>query len=67
MKALITQCQSQGPDLQVIGLDRLVFELNSKYQTLALNHLGIELDTGQILPVDVFNERPRCKRRGRSF
>ncbi len=53
-KALITQCQSQGPDLQVIGLDRLVLDLNSKYQILALDHLGIELDTGQILPADVF-------------
>ena len=54
MKALITKCHSRGPDLQVIGLDRLVFDLNSKYQILALKHLGIELDTGQILPLDVF-------------
>jgi hypothetical protein len=53
-KALITECQNRGTDLQVVGLDRLVLDLNSKYQILALHHLGIELDTGQILPLDDF-------------
>lgn len=55
--SLANICGSQGVTLSVFGLDHLALDLNSKHRYLAKEHLGIELDTGQILqPTDFVEE-----------
>ena len=46
--------QEAGVKLDVVGLQDLSYELATTYPGLARDHLGIEVDTGQILPPDEF-------------
>lgn len=46
--------QEAGVKLDLVGLQDLSYDLLSTYPGLARDHLGIEVDTGQILPPDEF-------------
>lgn len=46
--------QEVGIKLDVVGLQDLSYELVTTYPGLARDHLGVEVDTGQILPPDEF-------------
>ncbi|WP_029331459.1 hypothetical protein [Gillisia marina] len=41
-------------NLELIGIDTIALDIMSKYYSLARDFLEISLDTGQILPFDVF-------------
>jgi hypothetical protein len=41
-------------NLELIGIDNIALDILSKYYSLARDFLGMSLDTGQILPFDVF-------------
>lgn len=41
-------------NLELIGIDIIALDIMSKYYSLARDFLGMSLDTGQILPFDVF-------------
>jgi hypothetical protein len=50
---LAERCRQHGVMLEIIGIVPLSFDLFQKYQSLAKEFLGIEVDTGQILsPTD---------------
>lgn len=46
---LVSKCQQQGCNLDIIDISSLSFALYQKYQILAKDFLGIEVDTGQVL------------------
>lgn len=47
---LAEACQQKGVNLDLFGIDALSFDLYSKYPGLALDFLGIKIDTDQIVP-----------------
>lgn len=51
---LAEKCQQHGVDLEMFGIDRISQDLYQKYRGLARDPLGIEVDTGQIVPPDEF-------------
>jgi len=51
---LAEACQMNGINLDLFGIDALAFDLYSKYPGLALDFLGIEIDTGQIVSPEQF-------------
>jgi hypothetical protein len=53
-RALAEECQRHGVDLEIFGIDRISQDLKEKYRGLARDLLGIEVDTGQIVPPDEF-------------
>lgn len=52
--ALAEICQRHGVDLETFGIDRISQDLKEKYRGLARDFLGVEVDTGQIVPPDEF-------------
>jgi hypothetical protein len=46
--------QQLGKRVDLIGIDTLSFEIQSKYLLLSRDFLGIPIETGQILPFDKF-------------
>jgi PhoH-like protein len=59
---LIKKGQDKGCIVDFLDLDSLSFDLYQKFQPLAKEFLGIELDTGQILtPVDFIAEYQKSK------
>lgn len=59
---LIKKGQDKGCVVEFIDLDTLSFELYQKFQPLAKDFLGIELDTGQILkPLDFIKDYQKSK------
>jgi hypothetical protein len=52
--ALAEECQKHGVDLEIFGIDRISQDLYQKYPGLARDFLGVEVDTGQIVPQDEF-------------
>jgi hypothetical protein len=52
--ALLEKGEEQGVLVTTIGLGPLTQDLCEKYPTLALEYLGIEVDTGQVLSQDDF-------------
>lgn len=60
--ALIKKGQDKGCIVEFLDLDTLSFDLYQKFQPLAKEFLGIELDTGQILkPLDFVTEYQNSK------
>lgn len=51
---LAETCQEKGVNLDLFGIDALAFDLYSKYPGLALDFLGVQIDTGQIVPPEQF-------------
>lgn len=47
-------CEDRGVALTLIGLDKLGNDIFRKYQFLAKDFLDISIDSGQIMPLDVF-------------
>lgn len=50
-------CEERGAVLTLIGLDELGNDIFREYPVLAKDFLGISIDSGQILPLDVFVAR----------
>lgn len=50
-------CEERGALLTLIGLDQLGNDIFCKYPILARDFLGISIDSGQILPLDIFVEK----------
>jgi hypothetical protein len=51
---LTEKCQKQGVILNIFGIGSISYDLYQKYPGLAKDFLGVEVDTGQILPPDEF-------------
>jgi hypothetical protein len=51
---LVEICQKHEVNLNIFGLGPISFDLYQKYPWLARDFLGIEVDTGQIVPTDEF-------------
>lgn len=54
--SLLEKAEAHGVPLSTIGIGPITLDLVEKYPTLALEYLGIEVDTGQILSDDDFIE-----------
>ncbi len=52
--ALADACQTAGVNLNTFGMGPLSYDLYQKYPGLARDFLGIEVDTGQVLPPEDF-------------
>lgn len=48
------QCETVGVNLNLFGLGAISYDLLEKYPSIAKDYLGIEVDTGQILPLEKF-------------
>ena len=61
---LTEMCEAKGVNLDLFGIDALAFDLYSKYPGIALDFLGIEIDTGQIVPTrpvhNTLQQREAC-------
>lgn len=53
-QSLRQYCERRGVALTLIGLDQLGHDIFCKYPILARDFLGISIDSGQILPMDMF-------------
>jgi hypothetical protein len=51
---LAEECRRRGVNLSVFGLGTLAHDLYQKYQGLARDFLGLEVDTGQIVQAEEF-------------
>ncbi len=48
------QCEKSNVNLNLFGLGAISYDLLEKLPSLAKDYLGIEVDTGQIVPIDEF-------------
>lgn len=55
-RALAKECQSRGVNLNLYGMTRISHDLYQKHVGLAQSELGVEIDTGQIVPPSDFVE-----------
>ena len=51
---LINECQQRGINLNIYGIGPISYDLLDKYPGIARDHLGVEVDTGQIVRPDEF-------------
>jgi DNA polymerase III delta prime subunit len=51
---LSKQCQIEEVNLNLFGLGAISYDLLEKYPSIAKDYLGIEVDTGQIVPLNDF-------------
>lgn len=51
---LAEKCQHAGVNLNVFGINVIAHDLCDKYPLLAHDHLGVDVDTGQILAMEDF-------------
>ena len=51
---LAAKCQMFGINLNIFGMGEISYDLFQKYPGLARDFLGVEVDTGQIMPPDEF-------------
>ena len=54
---LRTKCSQAGVEFTPTGLDAIALNILHRYPILAENHLGISLDTGQLLSISDFVDR----------
>jgi len=47
-------CKESGVNLNLFGLGTISYDLLGKYPKIAKDYLGVEVDTGQIVPLDEF-------------
>ena len=48
------QCEKAAVNLNLFGLGAISYDLLEKYPSISKDYLGVEVDTGQIVPLDVF-------------
>ena len=48
------QCQNVGVNINLYGLEAISYDLLATFPSIAKDYLGIEVDTGQIVPLDKF-------------
>jgi hypothetical protein len=48
------QCKNSKVNLNMFGLSAISYDLLEKYPSIAKDHLGVEVDTGQIVPLNKF-------------
>lgn len=60
-------CEERGAVLTLIGLDELGNDIFFKYPFLAKDFLGISIDSGQILSLDIFVEKHDANKMVRTF
>ncbi len=48
------QCEKEKVNLNLFGLGAISYDLLEKYPSISKDYLGIDVDTGQIVPLDVF-------------
>ncbi len=53
-EALAQACQTRGINLNVFGIGTISYDLYAKYPGLAKEHIGVEVDTGQIVTPEEF-------------
>ncbi|PKL33867.1 MAG: hypothetical protein CVV45_05780 [Spirochaetae bacterium HGW-Spirochaetae-10] len=53
-ESLNQTCLQYGVNLSLFGLETISYDLLERYPGLALDHLGISIDTGQIVDLDSF-------------
>lgn len=56
-QSLINHCKEYGVTLKLIGLDVLGYDIYYKYPILAKDFFNISIDSGQIMPMDIFISR----------
>ncbi|MCF6202947.1 MAG: hypothetical protein L3J59_04635 [Methylococcaceae bacterium] len=54
IEKLREQCEKFEVNLNIFGLGAISYDLLEKYPSIAKNYLGVEVDTGQIVPLDEF-------------
>ncbi|MHB8793175.1 MAG: nSTAND3 domain-containing NTPase [Thermoleophilia bacterium] len=54
LQALTSKCQANGVNCNFYGINAIAFDLYGKFPKLALDFLGVEVDTGQIVHIDDF-------------
>ncbi len=54
IEKLREQCEKLGVNLNMFGLGAISYDLLEKYPSIAKDYLGVEVDTGQIVPLDEF-------------
>ena len=54
IEKLRQQCEKAEVNLNLFGLGAISYDLLEKYPSIAKDYLGIEVDTGQIVPLDKF-------------
>jgi hypothetical protein len=60
--ALGEKCQKHGVNLNIFGIAAISYDLYQKLPGIARDFLGVEVDTGQIVPPDEFVARYRKNR-----
>jgi hypothetical protein len=55
--ALGEKCQKHGVNLNIFGIAAMSYDLYQKFPGIARDFLGVEVDTGQIVPPDEFVAR----------
>jgi hypothetical protein len=69
--ALAENCQEKGINLSIFGIGPLSYDLYQKYPSLARDFLGVEVDTGQIVPptefIDTYNKDKLATRLDTTF
>jgi hypothetical protein len=53
-RTLAGECQKHGINLNIFGINPISYDLYQKYPGLAREYLGVEVDTGQIVPTEEF-------------
>lgn len=54
LNSLRTECEKYRVNLNVFGIGAISYDLLEKFPGIARDYLGVEVDTGQIVPVDEF-------------
>ena len=54
IEKLRQQCEKAEVNLNLFSLGAISYDLLEKYPSIAKNYLGVEVDTGQIVPLDEF-------------
>jgi len=54
IEGLRKKCEAVAVNLNLFGMGTISYDLLEKYPSIAKDYLGIEVDTGQIVPLDQF-------------
>jgi hypothetical protein len=48
-------CKNSKVNLNIFALSAISYDLLEKYPSIAKDHLGVEVDTGQIVPLNKYS------------
>lgn len=54
IELLRNKCEAYNVNINLYGIGTISFDLLEKFPSVAKDHLGVEVDTGQIVPLDKF-------------